>query len=192
MLQALKRAYAINPNNATLHGCIIRFIKLLDKKLSSANEFVRIVIQREIEKELPIIGKRSNDVNNDFFAMNKDSADALIAAARVYYEDSADNKTKAIELLMSCTLLKSFKLEVSLQWISWDFFSLNFSRLQHAQYIHSLIKSGAFGSSEAEMEIFLEKSRILFPVAIDFKPYSPEEPSEAIDTTNEDAKTNSN
>ena len=113
MLQALKRAYAINPNNATLHGCIIRFIKLLDKKLPSANEFVRIVIQREIEKELPIIGKRSGNVNDEFIARNKDSADALIAAARVYYDDSADNKTKAIELLMSCTQLKSFKLEVS-------------------------------------------------------------------------------
>lgn len=119
MLQALKRAYAINPNNATLHGCIIRFIKLLDKQLSSANEFVQIVIQHEIEKELPIIGKRSGDVNDDFIARNKDSAEALIAAARVYYDDSTDNKTKAIELLMSCTQLKSFTLEVSLTEMSF-------------------------------------------------------------------------
>lgn len=112
MLQALKRAYAIDPNNSTLHGCIIRFIKLLDKDLSSANEFVRTVIQRETEK-LPIIGKRSRDVNDDFIAKNKDSADALVAGARVYFDDSADNKTKAIELLMSSTQLKSFTLPVS-------------------------------------------------------------------------------
>jgi len=173
MLQALKRAYAINPNNATLHGCIIRFIKLLDKKLSSANEFVRIVIQREIETELAIIGKRSGDVNDDFIARNKDSADAVIAAARVYYDDSADNKTKAIELLMSCTRLKSVKLE-------------------HAQFILSLFKSGAFGSSEAEMEKFLERCRELYPLAIDFKPPIESPAETATDTINEDVKTNSN
>lgn len=118
MLQALKRAYAINPNNATLHGCIVRFIKLLEKKLSSANEFVQIVIQRVIENELPIIGKRSSDVNAEFIANNKDSAEALIAGARVYYDESAVNKTKAIELLMSCTQLKSFTLEVSVKDLS--------------------------------------------------------------------------
>lgn len=114
MLQALKRAFAIDPNNATLHGCIVRFIKLLDKTLSEANEFVRIVIQHEIEKALPIIGRKSVDVNNDFIARNKDSAEALIAGARVIYDDSADNKTKAIELLMSATQLASFTLPVSI------------------------------------------------------------------------------
>lgn len=112
MLQALKRAYAIDSNNATLHGCIIRFIKLLDKSLADANEFVRIVIQREIETEIPILGKRSFDVNNDFIERNKSSADALIAAARVYYDDSPNNKTKAIELLTACSQLKSYTLLV--------------------------------------------------------------------------------
>lgn len=113
MLQALKRAFAIDSNNATLHGCIIRFIKLLNKTLPNANEFVRIVIQREMATELPIIGKRSGDLNNEFIARNKDSAEALIAGARVIYDDSPDNKTKAIELLMSCTQKKSCTLEVS-------------------------------------------------------------------------------
>ena len=112
MLQALKRAFEIDPNNATLHGCIIRFIKLLDKTLSGANEFVKIVIQHEIDKELPIIGKRSSIVNEEFVGKNKNSADAIIAGALVYYDDSADNKTKAIDTLMSCTQLTSFSLEV--------------------------------------------------------------------------------
>lgn len=112
MLQALKRAYAIDPNNATLHGCIIRFIKLLNKSLKEANEFVRTVIQHEIEK-LPILGKRSVDLNNEFIEKNKDSAEALIAGARVLYDDAAGNKTKAIDLLMTSTQLKSFTLPVS-------------------------------------------------------------------------------
>lgn len=113
MLQALKRAYAIDSNNATLHGCIVRFIKLLDKSLADANEFVRIVIQREIETELPILGKPSSKINDEFIAKNKSSADALIAGARIYYDDSPNNKTKAIELLTSCSQLKSYTLPVS-------------------------------------------------------------------------------
>lgn len=117
MLQSLKRAYEIDPNNATLHGCINRFIKLLDKTLSGANEFVKIVIQREIEK-MPIIGKRSVDVNAKFMADNKDSAEALIAGARVLYDESADNKTKAIDTLMSSTQLKSFSLKVRTFFLS--------------------------------------------------------------------------
>lgn len=113
MLQALKRAYAIDSNNATLHGCIVRFIKLLDKSLATANEFVRIVIQREIETELPILGMPSSKINDEFIAKNKNSADALIAGSRIYYDDSPNNKTKAIELLTTCSQLKSYTLPVS-------------------------------------------------------------------------------
>lgn len=113
MLQALKRAFAIDPNNATLHGCVVRFIKLLKRKLPEANEFVRIVIQHEMEKELPIIGKNSVTLNSDFMSANKDSAEALIAGARVLFDDTPDNKVKAIELLMSSTQKQSFTLEVS-------------------------------------------------------------------------------
>ena len=114
MLQALKKAFAIDPNNATLHGCIIRFIKLLDKNLTDANEFVRIVILNEMKTELPIIGKKSAKLNEEFLLSNKDSVDANIAAARVYFDESPEgNKTKAIELLMATTHMKSFTLTVS-------------------------------------------------------------------------------
>lgn len=192
MLQALKRAFAIDPNNATLHGCIVRFIKLLDKKLAVANEFVRIVIQREMETELPIIGRRSCDLNDEFVAKNKGSADALIAGARVYYDDSPDNKTKAIELLMSCTHLKSFTLEVSYVISLTRRENLKFLfHLQHAQFIYSLFKRGDFGSAEKETEKFLERSRELYHIAVDFKPFSGDTEPEVIDT-NDDAKSNAN
>jgi N-alpha-acetyltransferase 15/16, NatA auxiliary subunit len=111
MLQALKRAHAIDPNNAELHGCFVRFMKLLEKQLTSANEYVKIVITNEMKKDLPVIGKKSSELNSEFIAKNKDSADAIIAGARVFHDEG--NKTKAIELLMSCTQLKSFTLPVS-------------------------------------------------------------------------------
>lgn len=126
MLQALKRAYKIEPENATLHGCIVRFIKLLDKQLSGANEFVKIVIKEEIERELPVIGKRSKQVNDEFIARNKDSAEAVIAGALAHYNESPDNKTKAIDTLMSSTQLKSFTLTVSYNFQLDSFNPTNF------------------------------------------------------------------
>lgn len=115
MMQALKRAYAIDPNNPTLHSCIIRFIKLLQKNLGEANEFVKIVIQKEIENELPILGKQASQVNNEFLAKNKDNPAAVVAAVRVIYDEMPEkNKTKAIELLKSCSNMKQLTLEVNL------------------------------------------------------------------------------
>lgn len=137
MLQALKRAYAIDSNNATLHGCIVRFIKLLDKQMSTANEFVRTVIQNEMKTELPIIGKKSTELNSEFIAKNKDSAEALIAGARVMYDDG--NKTKAIELLMSCSHLKSFTLPVSSTTLSpITFINKSFYSTARSACLHSL------------------------------------------------------
>lgn len=115
MLQALKRAYAIDPNNAVLHGCIIRFIKSMNKQLGEANEFVKIVIQKEIASELPILGKKPSQVNEEFLGRNRDNPAAIVAAARVIYDEMPEkNKTKAIELLKSCTNMKGLKLEVKL------------------------------------------------------------------------------
>lgn len=42
------------------------------------------------------------------------------------------------------------------------------------------------------MEKFVERCRELYPVAIDFKPFSIETPDDSTDITNEEAKTNSN
>lgn len=113
MLQALKRAYAIDANNPVLHGCTIRFIKLLEKRLGEANEFVKIVIQKEIANELPILGKKASQVNEEFLGRNKDNPAAVVAAARVIYEEMPQkNKTKAIELLKSCSDMKGLTLEV--------------------------------------------------------------------------------
>jgi len=115
MLQALKRAYAIDANNATLHGCMIQFMRLLQTKLFiDANEFVKVVIQKEIETQLPLLGQKCSDVNDAFVARNKESPEALIAAARIYYDESPkSNQAKALKLLTSAMQLKSFNLSVS-------------------------------------------------------------------------------
>lgn len=190
MLQALKRAYAIDPNNAQLHGCFVRFVRLLEKQLAGANEYVKIVIENEMKTDLPIIGKKSSELNSEFIAKNKESADALVVGARVFYDEG--NKTKAIELFMSCTHLKSFTLPVSaLEKKPSKILNLTVKFIpQHAQHIHSLFKSGAVAVDDSELENFLARVRELFPYAVDFKLPCDDPPPETTDS--DDAKKEAN
>lgn len=102
MLKALKRAYAIDSNNATLHECIIRYKNLLASKLKEeeVNEHVCNVIKRE--KELPINGKSCLELNEAFIASNQASPDQLISAAKMsYIENTSTQKDFGMKLLMS-------------------------------------------------------------------------------------------
>lgn len=111
MLQSLKRAYAIDKNNAVLHGCIARYIRLMQTKMPQANESVRIVIQQE--KMLPINGKTCMQLTTEFVAENKNSAEALVESAKVHFNDPSSSKAKAMELLMTAFKMPSFYLIVS-------------------------------------------------------------------------------
>lgn len=113
MLQALKRAYSIDKNDARLHGCIIRFIKLLNISLPTLNETLKTVIDREIQNELIFLKKNPCELNNEFLATNGVNADALISSAEVFFEDSPDKKKKSFELLRDAIKLNSFKMNVS-------------------------------------------------------------------------------
>lgn len=170
MLQALKRAHAIDPNNPVLHSCIIRFIKSMNKQLGEANEFVKIVIQKEIASELPMLGKKPSQVNEEFLARNRDNPAAIVAAARVIYDEMPEkNKTKAIELLKSCTNMKGLKLET-------------------AQEVLSSLRDGCYGDCDAEVEQFLESYRTVFPYATDFKLPSTASDESAVEANDEVSK----
>lgn len=111
MLMALKRAYSIDSNDARLHGCIIRFIKLLHTCLPTVNETVKTVIDREMQKDLKFLQKKPKELNDEFLAANISSPDALIKSAEIYSEDS--DKKRAFELLHSAVKLNCFKMNVS-------------------------------------------------------------------------------
>lgn len=150
MLKALKKAYSIDPNSAAVHTCIIKFVKLLQTKLPEADEILKQVLLQEIKSELPILEKKSVDLNEDFVKRNSKSPDALIAAAEILYDDSPDNKTKAIELLKNSTKLDGFYLE-------------------HALTIHDLLKNDKLGKCEKETEEFLTIFREKYPYVLSFK-----------------------
>lgn len=112
MLKALKKAYSIDPNSAALHKCIIKFIKLLETNLSEGDDILKQVLQQEIKNEMPILQKKAAQLNDEYIKKNSSCPDALIVGAEILYGESAENKSKAIELLKNSTTLNGFYLEV--------------------------------------------------------------------------------
>lgn len=112
MLKALKCAHSIDSNDARLHGCIIRFIKLLSTSLPTLNETLKTVIDREMQGDLKFLQRKPSELNEEFLAANTSSADALISSAEVYFGDA--DKKKAFELLRTAVKLNSFKITVRL------------------------------------------------------------------------------
>lgn len=118
MLKALKKAYLIDPESAELHKCMIKFVKLLDATMSEADEILKQVLLQEIKSELPILEKKAEQINEDFKVRNDGKSEALIAAAQIYYEQSPNNKTKAIELMKTALDLNDFSLKVILLFVT--------------------------------------------------------------------------
>lgn len=114
MLQALKRAYAIDKNDARLFKCIVKFSKLLDEMLPKLNDTVKTVIERELKNDLSILQKKPQQLIDEFLTSNgnEKKSEALIYAADVYLEVMNCNKVKACELLVKATTFSSFRLEV--------------------------------------------------------------------------------
>lgn len=117
MLQALKRAYAIDQNDARLFKCIVKFSKLLVDMLPKLSETVKTVIERELKQELSILQVKPQELVDEFLLKNATRSEALIYAADVYLEVMKTNKVKACELLENATRMNSFRLEVILIYI---------------------------------------------------------------------------
>ncbi|MPC44670.1 N-alpha-acetyltransferase 15, NatA auxiliary subunit [Portunus trituberculatus] len=71
MLQALKRALDLEPNNPELHTCLIRFLQYRQEKLQGHHSVVVDVINREVNRLLPTTDP--TQLNEDFLNNNQDS-----------------------------------------------------------------------------------------------------------------------
>lgn len=113
MLMALKRAYAIDQNDARLFKCIVQFSKLLVDMLPKLSETVKTVIERELKQDLSILQVKPQELIDNFLLKNATRSEALIYAADVYLVVMKTNKVKACELLENATHMNSFRLEVN-------------------------------------------------------------------------------
>lgn len=125
MLQSIKRAQAIDANNAQLHLCIVRFSKVLKSVTGSAelNEHVKTVLERETAKIFN--GKSSDQLNHSVLDKFGKSFDHVLNVAKAMIELDSSSKDKAINLINSFPLDK-VTLEVKKKH-SFALFGFDFS-----------------------------------------------------------------
>lgn len=100
MLQSIKRARNIDPENATLHLCIIRFYKVLKTlENNGINPNVKLVIEKERSNLFD--GKHAQALNQAVLKKHANSFAHVLQVAKCMYELDAASKAKAIELFSS-------------------------------------------------------------------------------------------
>ena len=76
MLQSIKRAHRLDPNNAKLHSYLILYHGYLTRWQGSLDESVATVLKQEME---PIFRARDpHQMNAEFLAANSNSLEALL------------------------------------------------------------------------------------------------------------------
>lgn len=111
MLQSLKRAFKIDANNCVLLESLIRYQKLLETKLSSADESVKTVIEKETK--LLFNNQSGIEMINNYLKKNEKSAEAIVSAVKSMYFLDKSKKSQAMKLLDSLFELTSMRIDVS-------------------------------------------------------------------------------
>lgn len=117
MLQSIKRAFRIDPKNAKLHSCIIRF----HEYISSVKDTIAPAIQEVITKEVQIVfkGKTAVELNNKFLETHQDCLSSILEGARMLYFLNPSNQDKAIKLITKFNdNIKNINLPVSINLIT--------------------------------------------------------------------------
>lgn len=104
MLQSIKRAKAIDANNAALHLCTVKFAKVMQsvRGQKELNEHVRSVLATETVKIFN--GKTASEINQLTLEKKGKSIDHVVNVAKGMVELDAKNKEKAIKLITSLDL----------------------------------------------------------------------------------------
>lgn len=98
MLQSIKRARVIDPNNANLHLCIVKFSKVLETKLNAdVNQYVKSVIENEVSSIFN--GQSADALNRSVLEKFKNSIDHALSVAQAMVELDSGAKDEAIKLI---------------------------------------------------------------------------------------------
>ncbi|XP_053679641.1 N-alpha-acetyltransferase 15, NatA auxiliary subunit [Anopheles nili] len=151
MLQSLKRARKIDASNPILHGCIVRFQRVLEQRLAATDNAVdpsvRIVIDREREN-LFHGQQNATSLNDAYLQSNRDNLEAVYEAAKIMYTLDEKRRDEALGLLTGVDL-KQVPLE-------------------KATKLFLLLKSGYFGPCEDQLAAFKKLCQKRYPLAVVF------------------------
>ncbi|XP_071055801.1 N-alpha-acetyltransferase 15, NatA auxiliary subunit isoform X2 [Onthophagus taurus] len=151
MLQSIKRAFKLNPNNPKLHSCLIRFYLIMEQNKKTWDEVVSSVIFQESEHFYR--GKDAKQLNKEFMDSNSNSLPATFEACKIMY--LLDGKTSNIALKFITDLDTNKYTDISIE-ICTD--------------ILNSLKRGDFGRCDDEVESYIEKCHKMFPYSVVFRP----------------------
>lgn len=161
MLQSIKRAHRLEPNNSELHTCIVRFVELVSTKLSSLEEPVTAVIKQAIEPMT--LGRTAKQINEDFLKQNANSLPALLQGARMMHHLENSRQNEAIQL--------ATKLQ-----------GVNGINLKNCSRVLQALQAGDFGSCPQHIEEYKQSSHKIMKYAAVFRP-PPPPPQQEMDTS---------
>lgn len=144
MLQSVKRAHAIDPNNPQLHDCLVRFAF----KVSSTNNVksaMSVVLQQELKK---LLGDNTiQKFNAEFSKKNSSSLLHRLAVAKGMY------------LMDSSTGVEALKLVTDLPDCLTD------RTLENCTNVLDTLLDGTFGECEEVTQDYVNKCHKLFSLA---------------------------
>jgi hypothetical protein len=173
MLQSLKRAHKVSPNNPKLHSCLIRFYEVINQNKGSWDAAVEEVVTQEAQ--LLFNGKDAKQLNKEFLEDNSHSLEAFLECCRMMYY--LDNKTQSTALSLVTNLDNKYE-------------DIN---LQNCVDVTEALRRGDFGSCDAQLEEYIKKCHARFPYAAAFRPVSSTtSPSESNHVSQDQDNCNSN
>ncbi|XP_034241191.1 N-alpha-acetyltransferase 16, NatA auxiliary subunit [Thrips palmi] len=152
MLQSIKRAFNLEPNNCELHTCLVRFVELVSSKLDTLEAPVADVIKQAME---PITrGRSAKQMNEDFLKENSNNLAALIQGARMMYALDQSRQEEAIKLATTLEKVQGINIK-------------NCSRVLQA------LQAGDFGSCSQHLEEYKKRCHKIMIYATLFRPPPP-------------------
>lgn len=152
MLQSIKRAHRLDPNNPKLHSYLILYHGCLTQWQGSLDASVATVLKQEME---PIFrGRDPHQMNAEFLAANSKSLEALFESARMMYHLDPSQQEAAIKLATT--------LDKNIEGVN----------LQNCTEVLQALKNGEFGSCPEQVADYKARCHVQFPYAQVFRPPS--------------------
>ncbi|XP_060532517.1 N-alpha-acetyltransferase 15, NatA auxiliary subunit [Cylas formicarius] len=150
MLQSIKRAHRVDAANAKLHGCLARFLRVIDDQKEWDPAVVEVVAS---ETKAFLDARDVARLNERFLSRNADSLAAAHEAAKVLYHLDPANQKRALDLVL--TNVDNNKCADASVEVCAD--------------ILRSLEAGELGACDALAEDFRRRCAVRFPYAAAFR-----------------------
>lgn len=156
MLKSINRAHRLEPNNAELHSCLVRFLRHTSS--SSLDGVVAEVVKRQSSDIFA--GLSASQLNAEYLKKNSNSLGHLLQGARMLYLLDPTSQQRAISLAIN--------LEPSLQGVN----------LENCTRVLEAMRNGDFGLCDEAIADYTTKCHERFPYATAFRPPEAAKPAQ--------------